>query len=73
MLVQENHKDTKFDYNWKQAEKQNLLRGAYHYYRPNENSTEQANFFIKTVKLGKGDLPPILDIEKYSQFKIYQN
>ena len=64
-----NHKDTKFDYNWKQAEKQNLLRGAYHYYRPNENSTEQANFFIKTVKLEKGDLPPILDIEKYSRIQ----
>ena len=41
-----------------------MIRGAYHYYRPNENSLEQAALFIKTVKLQKGDLPPVLDIEK---------
>ncbi len=47
------------------APKENkIMRGAYHYYRPNENSIEQANLFIKTVKLQKGDLPPVLDIEK---------
>ena len=41
-----------------------MIRGAYHYYRPNENSLEQAELFIKTVRLQKGDLPPVLDIEK---------
>jgi lysozyme len=41
-----------------------MIRGAYHYYRPNENSLEQASLFIKTVTLKKGDLPPVLDIEK---------
>ena len=56
--------DTQFDANWKGAKKHNLIRGAYHYYRPNENSIEQANNFIKTVKLRKGDLPPVLDIEQ---------
>lgn len=62
-----NHKDIKFNYNWKSAKENQILRGAYHYYRPNENSTEQANFFIKNVVLERGDLPPILDIEKYSK------
>jgi lysozyme len=56
--------DKQFDDNWKGAKKRNLIRGAYHYYRPNENSIEQANNFIKTVKLRKGDLPPVLDIEQ---------
>jgi lysozyme len=56
--------DTQFDDNWKGAKKHNLIRGAYHYYRPNQNSIEQANNFIKTVKLQKGDLPPVLDIEQ---------
>lgn len=56
--------DLKFNENWKEAKKKNFIRGAYHYYRPNENSIEQANNFIKTVKLQKGDLPPVLDIEK---------
>lgn len=56
--------DMRFKQNWAAAKKQNLIRGAYHYYRPNENSIEQAQLFIKTVKLEKGDFPPILDIEQ---------
>jgi lysozyme len=56
--------DNQFNKNWLGAKKNKLLRGAYHYYRPNENSLEQAELFIKTVSLSKGDLPPVLDIEK---------
>jgi len=55
--------DTCFKTNWAAARKNNIIRGAYHFYRPNENSLEQAENFIKTVKLSKGDLPPVLDIE----------
>jgi len=56
--------DRQFKDNWEGAKENKIMRGAYHYYRPNENSIEQANLFIKTVKLQKGDLPPVLDIEK---------
>ncbi|WP_406844474.1 glycoside hydrolase family 25 protein [Flavobacterium soyae] len=56
--------DGQFKRNWEGAKENKIIRGAYHYYRPNENSIEQANLFIKTVKLQKGDLPPVLDIEK---------
>jgi len=56
--------DRKFEKNWLGAKENKLIRGAYHYYRPNENSIEQADLFIKTVSLRKGDLPPVLDIEK---------
>jgi lysozyme len=59
-----NKVDLQFKDNWKQAKKHNFIRGAYHYYRPNENSIEQAENFIRTVKLQKGDFPPVLDIEK---------
>lgn len=59
-----NRVDAKFHQNWKAVKNQKIIRGAYHYYRPNENSLEQAELFIKTVQLKKGDLPPILDIEK---------
>lgn len=55
--------DARFKTNWDDAKKHNLVRGAYHFYRPNENSLLQAKNFIKTVKLEKGDLPPVLDIE----------
>jgi lysozyme len=56
--------DFNFKENWKQVRSKKIIRGAYHYYRPNENSIAQAKFFVKTVKLSKGDLPPILDIEQ---------
>ena len=56
--------DARFKENWKQAKKHHFIRGAYHYYRPNENSAEQAYNFIKAVQLERGDFPPILDIEK---------
>jgi lysozyme len=62
--VGKDRKDRQFKRNWLGAKENKMIRGAYHYYRPNENSLEQAELFIKTVTLEKGDLPPILDIEK---------
>lgn len=56
--------DLKFKKNWRNLTESMYIQGAYHYYRPDENSTDQANNFIKNVKLRKGHLPPILDIEK---------
>lgn len=56
--------DSEFKDNWKSSQKKQLIRGAYHYYRPDENSIQQASNFIKTVSLQKGDLPPVLDIEQ---------
>ena len=61
-----NKKDIYFKHNWKKSKQKKIIRGAYHYYRPNENSIKQADNYIKRVKLEKGDLPPILDIEKVS-------
>ena len=56
--------DREFNNNWEGARASSYLRGAYHYYRPDENSVQQADNFIKNVVLEKGDLPPVLDIEK---------
>lgn len=56
--------DDTFKKNYKQAKKQGFKVGAYHYYRPDENSTEQAQLFIQKVNLSAHDFPPILDIEK---------
>lgn len=55
--------DSRFHENWKNAKEANFICGAYHYYRPNENSLLQAENFIKHVRLKKGDFPPVLDIE----------
>jgi len=61
--VGEDEEDHEFETNWINAKNKNIIRGAYHYYRPDENSIKQADNFISIVNLEKGDLPPVLDIE----------
>ncbi|MGO3805358.1 MAG: GH25 family lysozyme [Sphingobacterium sp.] len=56
--------DTRFGENWEAAQSRAKLRGAYHYFRPNENSVRQAQNFIGSVQLRSGDLPPVIDIEE---------
>lgn len=60
--------DNKFEANWKQSERNGMLRGAYHFYYPSRDANKQADNFINIVKLAKGDLPPVVDIE-YSNGK----
>jgi lysozyme len=61
--------DKHFDDFWEQAKKYELVRGAYHFYRADEDPVKQANNFLENVKLENGDLPPILDIEKIPRRK----
>ena len=65
--------DRRFKTNWKKSKEKGFVRGAYHYYRPNENSLLQADNFIRTVKLRKGDLPPVLDIEDIPRIQSMTN
>ena len=58
------HKDTQFDTNWKKAKEHGFTRGAYHYFSPHSTGLEQATMFTKTVKLEKGDLAPVIDVEE---------
>lgn len=58
-----NGKDKTFSSNWADLRRTEMVRGAYHFYRPDEPSLEQAQNFIESVKLVPGDLPPVLDIE----------
>lgn len=55
--------DQQFKKNWKGAAKNNLIRGAYHFYYPSRDAKKQAKSFIESVELNKGDLPPVIDIE----------
>ncbi|WP_162989961.1 glycoside hydrolase family 25 protein [Chryseobacterium sp. 6424] len=61
--------DRHFDEFWQLAKKHNLIRGAYHFYRADEDPVRQANNFLENVKLEEGDLPPVLDIEKIPRRK----
>lgn len=66
--MEEDGKDAYFHYNYRNAKEHQYIRGAYHYYRPYENSLKQFKNFKESVKLLPGDLPPILDIEEYSKY-----
>lgn len=60
--------DKTFQKNFYSAKKYFIV-GAYHYYDPNENSTLQAENYLRKVKLQPGDFIPILDIERLSSIQ----
>ncbi|MEC5395110.1 glycoside hydrolase family 25 protein [Bergeyella sp. RCAD1439] len=69
--------DRHFDRYWKKAKAHGLIRGAYHFYRPDEDPVKQATNFLENVKLEQGDLVPVLDIEKtpkkYTKAQLKEN
>ncbi len=56
--------DALFDEYWEDAKEAGVYRGAYHYFLPDRSAALQATNFITSVKLRKGDLPPVVDIEE---------
>ena len=56
--------DEQFRKNWFHAKKAGVTRGAYHFLIASKSGKAQAENFIETVKLEKGDLPPVLDVEQ---------
>jgi lysozyme len=56
--------DWQFRRNWREAKQAGMARGAYHFFISSRDGKQQAENFIATVKLEKGDLPPVLDIEQ---------
>ncbi len=59
--------DNRFERNWESAKKHKIIRGAYHFFDPEVDAKSQMNLFFDKVKLEKGDLPPMLDVEKESK------
>jgi lysozyme len=55
--------DNGFRRNWYNAKQALMPRGAYHFFISSKSGKAQAENFIETVKLSRGDLPPVLDIE----------
>jgi lysozyme len=56
--------DGRFRKNWFEAKKNGIPRGAYHFFNAGKSGKAQAENFIETVNLEKGDLPPVLDVEQ---------
>lgn len=55
--------DPQFVANWDGAARAGVLRGPYHFYRPQTDAAAQAQQFLRTVGARAGDLPPVLDVE----------
>ena len=55
--------DPQFAANWSGIQAAGLVRGAYHFFEPNDDATQQAQHFLATVQLASGDLAPVLDVE----------
>jgi lysozyme len=60
-------RDAYFLRNWKKSKEAGIVRGAYHFFIPHKDGRTQARNFITRVKLEKGDLPPVLDVEQISR------
>lgn len=56
--------DASYRRNWVKAREANIPRGAYHFFISSKSGKAQAENFIQTVMLEKGDMPPVLDIEQ---------
>jgi lysozyme len=56
--------DPCFQRNWREAPKAGIICGAYHYFKPSKSGKWQAKFFLQTVKIEKGDLPIVVDVEE---------
>lgn len=61
--------DNNFAHFWETAKERGIVRGAYHYYRPDEDPVKQAVSYLRNAPLEKGDFLPILDVEKLPKNK----
>ena len=55
--------DPYFQRNWREAPKMGIKVGAYHFFRPKKSGRWQAHFFLQTISIERGDLPPVVDVE----------
>jgi lysozyme len=56
--------DPYFKKNWQEVKNTRVVRGAYHYFNPDQDGLLQAENFISRVNFMPGDLPPVLDVEE---------
>src|SRR6478736_58670 len=54
--------DRAFASHWTEAKAANVLRGAYHFFRPKVDAVAQARLFLAQLA-DPGELPPVLDVE----------
>ena len=57
--------DRHFDEFWELAKKNNLVRGAYHFYRADEDPVRQANNFLENVHLEEAIYRPFWILKRF--------
>lgn len=57
------HTDTKYEKHIKEAKNKGILVGGYHFFSYRSSGKKQAHHFLKHLKLQKGDIIPVLDVE----------
>jgi len=62
--------DSKFSENWNKIP---VIRGAYHFFRPQFSGRTQGQLFLETVNFGDGDIRPIIDVEYTGMWKHMNN
>jgi lysozyme len=56
--------DTEFQDNWEGAQANGIIRGAYQFFRSDEDAVAQADLLLEEIgTFEEGDLPPVIDVE----------
>lgn len=59
----ENHRDSLYVVNHRQAKTQGIATGAYHFFTFCKSGTVQARNYMSNVSLDSTDMPPVIDLE----------
>jgi len=65
--------DPKFAYNWREAKAKGIPRSAYHFYIPDFNGVEQAQFYVNTLRANGGldqDFELSVDVEVHFRYPV---
>lgn len=64
-------KDDTYSIRTTEAERHDIVKGAYHFLRLGSPIDEQIKNFLETANWAQGDMPPALDIEVVSEIEEY--
>ena len=62
--------DSKFSYNWENCK---LIKGAYHFFRPQFSGDAQGKIFLSIVPFDSGNIVPVIDVEMTSYWNRLKN
>lgn len=65
----ENYIDPLYDDNYRNAIRQDLIVGTYHFFRFNKDGEKQALHYLKYAKIKSGNLMPAIDVEFFGNEK----